>query len=152
MKKSMLLGMLALSATMFAAASTAQVDVSANLIKAVEITPQSTTTQLMITNTKTGEFSFPDTALDITGGVGKAIMLKAPQTLTLTAAEGNSSAVANVTFGDGTITTDGSNTTAIQILPATGSIQNTLKISGNLASALSAGSYSGTVNIEATYN
>ena len=150
----MLLGMLALSATMFAetAITTAQVDVSANLIKAVEITPQSTTTQLMITNAKTGEFSFPDTALDITGGAGKAIVLKAPQTLTLKKTDGTETAVANVTFGEGNITTDGLNTRAIQILPASGSIQNTLKISGDLASALVAGSYTGTVDIEATYN
>lgn len=151
MKKSMLLGMLALSATMFAA-TTARVDVSANLIKTVEITAQSSTTQLMLTNVQTGDFSFPDTALEITGGPGKAIMLKTPQTLTLTKTGGSETTAANVTFGEGSITTNGTDARAIQILPASGSIQNTLKISGNLASALAEGSYRGTIDIEANYN
>lgn len=151
MKKSMLLGMLALSATIFAA-TTAQVDVSANLIKTVEITAQSSTTQLMLTNVQTGEFSFPDTTLDITGGPGKAIMLKAPQTLTLTKTGGSETTVANVTFSEGVVTTNGTDASAIQILPASGTIQNALKISGNLGVALIAGSYTGTVSIEANYN
>lgn len=151
MKKSMLLGMLALSATMFAA-TTAQVDVSANLIKAVDITAQSSTTQLMLTNVQTGDFNFPDTALEITGGAGKAIMLKAPQTLTLNQTGGTGKAIANVTFGEGTITTNGTDAKAIQILPASGSTQNTLKISGNLGTTLAEGSYKGTIDIEANYN
>lgn len=152
MKKSMLLGMLALSATMFAA-TTAQVEVSANLIKAVDITAQSTTTQLVLTNVHTGDFSFPDTTLEITGGAGNAIMLKAPQNLTLSKVGGNTSVITNVTFSDGVVTTDGTDAKAIQILPASGSIQNALKISGNLVSALTEGGmYTGTVKIEANYN
>lgn len=152
MKKSILLGLLALSSTIFAAGATARVDVSANLIRAVEITPQSTTTQLTVTNTHTGEFKFPETTLDIVGSPGAAIALTVPQNLTLTKIGGTETTTANVTFGSGSVTTDGTNANSVQVLSAAGSVQNTLVISGNLASALEKGNYKGTIKIEANYN
>lgn len=152
MKKKILLGILALSVNIFAQATT-QVDVSANLIKAVEISTQSSTTQFTITKTQKGAFSFPDTILDITGEPRKAVVLKVPQTLKLEKSGDTSKmTMTTVTFGEGVITTDGTNATTTQILSASGSIQNTLKISGNLETTLEAGSYGGTVKIEANYN
>lgn len=154
MKNSILLGLLALSTTMFAHVN-ARVDVSANLIKAVEITSQTSVTQSMITNIKTGAFSLPDVALNITGTSGKSIELTAPQSLVLKKDGTDATKVANlnITFGGtGSITTDGTNAKAVHILPASGSVSDSLKLSGNLPAALEAGSYRGTIEISALYN
>lgn len=161
MKKSLLLGLLALSSTIFASVSN-NVDVSANLIRAVEITPQTSTAQTSISTTHTGEYSFPDTVLDIVGNPGSSVTMSVPQTSTLTKASGGAgtggvtTTTVNVTFslgtGGGKVTTDGTNATAIQELPASGSMQASLKLSGNLSSALSAGTYTGTMQIQANYN
>lgn len=164
MKKSLLLGLLALSSTIFAAV-TNNVDVSANLIRAVEITPQSSTAQASISTTQTGEYSFPDIVLDIVGNPGSSVTITVPQSSTLTkaAVTGGAEARAGVrtttvtaTFdlgsGGGKVTTDGTNATAVQILSAGGSMQASLQLKGNLAAALDAGTYSGTINIQADYN
>lgn len=159
MKKSLLLvGLLALSSTMLFAHTTTNVAVSANLIRTVEITPQSSTTQVTVTNAKTGTYSFPDTTLEITGNPGSSVKLMAPQSLTLTksttagAGGGVRTTTANVTFKDGSVTTDGTNAASVQILPASGNMHNALVIGGNLASALDSGTYSGTISIQANYN
>lgn len=152
MKNSILLGLLALSSTIFAA-TTANVDVSANLIRAVEITAQASTTNLSITNTQIGSYSFPETNLDITGAPGAAVKLVVPQTLLLTkTGDSTKKTTANVTFKSGAITTDGTTATAVHILTAEGSVQNALLVSGELATALDAGAYRGTLEIEANYN
>lgn len=159
MKKSLLLGLLALSSTIFASVSN-NVDVSANLIRAVEITPQTSTAQTSISTMHTGEYSFPDTVLDIVGNPGSSVTMSVPQTSTLTkagaGAGGGTTTTVNVTFslgtGSGKVTTDGTNATAIQELPASGNMQASLKLSGNLSSALSAGTYVGTMQIQANYN
>lgn len=109
-----------------------------------------------------GDYSFPDTVLEITGNPGSSVMISAPQTLTLTkagigAGSGVRTTAVTATFGLGTgggkVTTDGTNATATQILPASGSAQASLLLGGNTSSAaLDAGIYSGTINIQANYN
>lgn len=161
MKKSLLLGLLALSSTIFAHV-TNNIDVSANLIRAVKITPRTSTAQYSISTTHTGEYSFPDTVLDIVGNPGSSVIIKVPQTLTLTKAVTGAgvgdvkTTTVNATFdlgtGGGSVFTDGTNATATQILPATGSMQASLQLRGNLTAALTVGTYSGTMQIEANYN
>ena len=104
-----------------------------------------------------GDYSFPDTTLEITGNPGSSVKLMAPQSLIFTKLAGARSggvrtATANVTFKDGSVTTDGTNAASVQILPASGNMQNALVIGGNLESALELGAYIGTVNIQANYN
>lgn len=167
MKKSLLLGLLALSSTIFAAV-TNNVDVTANLIRTVEISTQTSTAQHSISTTHTGEYSFPNTTLEITGNPGSAVIISAPQSLTLTKAattgggEVRSSGVRTTTVtatfnlgtgSTGTVSTNGTNATATQILPTSGNAQASLVLKGNTTSAaLDAGTYSGTINIEANYN
>lgn len=165
MKKSLLLGLLALSSTIFAAV-TNNVDVTANLIRAVEITPQTSTAQASISTTHAGEYSFPETVLEITGNPGSSVTISAPQTLTLTkaattgvgAGSGVRTTTVTATFdlgtgSAGTVSTNDTNATATQILPTSGSAQASLVLKGNTTSAaLNAGTYSGTINIEANYN
>ena len=164
MKKSLLLGLLALSSTIFAAV-TNNVDVSANLIRAVEITPQTSTAQASISTTHAGEYSFPETVLEITGNPGSSVVISAPQTLTLTktTTAGAGGGVARTTTvtatfnlgtgSGGTVSTNGTNATATQILPTSGSAQASLVLKGNTTSAaLDAGTYSGAMAIQANYN
>lgn len=167
MKKSLLLGLLALSSTIFAAV-TNNVDVTANLIRTVEISAQTSTAQHSISTTHTGEYSFPNTTLEITGNPGSTVVISAPQSLTLTKAavtgggEGRASGVRTTTVtatfdlgtgSAGTVSTNGTNATATQILPTSGSAQASLVLKGNTTSAaLDAGTYSGTINIQADYN
>lgn len=166
MKKSLLLGLLALSSTIFAAV-TNNVDVTANLIRAVEITPQTSTAQHSLSTTFTGEYSFPNTTLEITGNPGSSVIISAPQTLTLTKAattgaggvSGVRTTTVTATFdlgadSTGTVSTNGTTATATQILPTGGRMQTSLVLKGstNPGATLAAGTYSGTISIEANYN
>lgn len=168
MKKSLLLGLLALSSTIFAAV-TNNVDVTANLIRPVEINAQTSTAQHSLSTTFTGEYSFPDTVLEITGNPGSAVRISAPQSLVLTKAAtagGGDARVSGVRtttvtatfdFGadsTGTVSTNGTTATATQVLPTGGRTQTSLVLKGrtNPEATLAAGTYSGTISIEANYN
>lgn len=166
MKKSLLLGLLALSSTIFAAV-TNNVDVTANLIRPVEIIAQTSTVQHSLSTTFTGEYSFPNTTLEITGNPGSAVTITAPQTLTLTKAAGTgvgagsgvrtTTATATFDFGTdstGTVSTNGTTATATQVLPTSGRTQTSLVIKGstNPEATLAAGTYTGSISIEANYN
>lgn len=166
MKKSLLLGLLALSSTIFAAV-TNNVDVTANLIRPVEISAQTSTAQYSLSTTFTGEYSFPNTTLEITGNPGSAVMISAPQSLTLTKAATTGAGVgsgvrtttvtATFDFGadsTGTVSTNGTTATATQVLPTSGRTQTSLVLKGstNPEATLAAGTYSGTINIQADYN
>lgn len=166
MKKSLLLGLLALSSTIFAAV-TNNVDVTANLIRPVEISAQTSTAQHSLSTTFTGEYSFPNTTLEITGNPGSAVMISAPQSLTLTKAATTGAGVGSgvrtttvtATFdlgadSTGTVSTNGTTATATQVLPTSGNAQASLVLKGstNPEATLAAGTYSGSISIEANYN
>lgn len=165
MKKSLLLGLLALSSTIFAAV-TNNVDVTANLIRPVEINAQTSTAQYSLSTTFTGEYSFPNTTLEITGNPGSAVTISAPQSLVLTKAattgggEGRArttTVTATFDFGadsTGRVSTNGTTATATQVLPTSGRTQTSLVLKGstNPEATLAAGTYSGTISIEANYN
>lgn len=166
MKKSLLLGLLALSSTIFAAV-TNNVDVTANLIRPVEISAQTSTAQHSISTTHTGEYSFPNTTLEITGNPGSTVVISAPQSIIL-GRDVITSGVVNVgtrtttvtatfDFGAdsaGTVSTNGTTATATQVLPTGGRTQTSLVLKGstNPEATLTAGTYRGVINIEANYN
>lgn len=160
MKKSLLLGLLALSSTIFAAV-TNNVDVTANLIRTVEINAQTSTAQHSLSTTFTGEYSFPNTTLEITGNPGSSVIISAPQSLTLTKAAGSGVRTTTVTAtfdlgtdSAGTVSTNGTTATATQVLPTSGNAQASLVLKGstNPEATLAAGTYSGSISIEANYN
>lgn len=166
MKKSLLLGLLALSSTIFAAV-TNNVDVTANLIRTVEINAQTSTAQHSLSTTFTGEYSFPNTTLEITGNPGSSVIISAPQSLTLTKAAGSGvgagsgvrTTTVTATFdlgtdSAGTVSTNGTTATATQVLPTSGNAQASLVLKGstNPEATLAAGTYSGSISIEANYN
>ena len=133
------------------ATSTAQIDASVNLIKPVEIIASTSATIKSITTSTLGVVTFPEVELVTSGSPGTSVVLETKQIIELKDTNNNIVPL-NVSFGTGSITTDGSNAKSIQIIEASGSVKNALTLTTNIASALNAGSYTGTATITAQYN
>lgn len=151
MKKQLLSLILAISSISFGA-STAQISASVNLITPIEIRTSADLTTKSITTSTLGLVQFPEIELVTFGSAGTSFILETNQIIELKDMKTNNIVPVNVSFKDGSVTTNGSIAQAIQIISSNGSTKNALTLSTNLSTTLSAGSYTGTATITAQYN